>query len=239
MRTANTQSLHTSNKKAMRPFPLHFTGLKKGSEMFAAMNRHNGRQNWGIWHEESYLDFFDKTKLIYLTSESENVLDTLEPGAVYVIGGLVDFNRHKNLCNRIALENGIRTARLPLSENVVMKNSPVLPIDQCFDIILGVSQGKTWQKSIMDVLSYRRLLAPTNNVQTPESSKNEQSGIVSGPIKMESDMEKAYENEQSGIVDDPIKSKSDMEYASDKLRFEEARKKLNQAVKMDSSEMFN
>lgn len=47
------------------------------------------------FHTESYINIYPKDKIVYLTSESENVIDRLNHEWVYVIGGLVDHNAHK------------------------------------------------------------------------------------------------------------------------------------------------
>lgn len=47
------------------------------------------------WCEKEYNDAFPVEKLVYLSSESENILQEVEHGKVYVIGGLVDHNSQK------------------------------------------------------------------------------------------------------------------------------------------------
>lgn len=47
------------------------------------------------FHEVSYLEVFPKDKIVYLTSESDNVIEEFEENTAYIIGGLVDHNKHK------------------------------------------------------------------------------------------------------------------------------------------------
>ena len=46
-------------------------------------------------HSESYLEQFGSESVVFLTAESPNVLQTLDPDKAYIIGGLVDHNHHK------------------------------------------------------------------------------------------------------------------------------------------------
>lgn len=75
------------------------------------------------------MDVYLKDKIIYLTSESENIIDHLEHDCVYVIGGLVDHNAHKGMCYKLATEASIRHGRLPLDKFLQMKARKVLTID--------------------------------------------------------------------------------------------------------------
>lgn len=51
---------------------------------------------------------------MYLTADSENTVDVLDPSKAYIIGGIVDRNRYKNLTLDKANKDGIAHARLPL-----------------------------------------------------------------------------------------------------------------------------
>jgi len=55
-------------------------------------------------------------EVIYLTSDSPYTLETLEPYKIYIIGGLVDKNRHKGICYKTACNKGVKTAQLPIGQ---------------------------------------------------------------------------------------------------------------------------
>ncbi|KAB5519036.1 hypothetical protein DKX38_023355 [Salix brachista] len=64
-----------------------------------------------------------KENLVYLTADSETVLDELDLKKIYIVGGLVDRNRWKGLTMKKANEQGIQTAKLPISSYLKMSSS--------------------------------------------------------------------------------------------------------------------
>ncbi|KOB77747.1 RNA (Guanine-9-)-methyltransferase domain-containing protein 2 [Operophtera brumata] len=104
---------YSINRRSKIPVQFHISSL--GETTKGDLSRHNGYENWDIeYHEQPYTELFPKENLVYLTSESENVIESFEENTLYVIGGLVDHNQHKGLCHQIAVEQGIRHAQLPL-----------------------------------------------------------------------------------------------------------------------------
>ncbi|XP_011866737.1 PREDICTED: tRNA methyltransferase 10 homolog A isoform X2 [Vollenhovia emeryi] len=158
---------YTLNRRATAPMQFSLTSFSGKSR--ASMEKHNGYQHWDVsFHTESYIDVYPKDKIIYLTSESKNVIDCLEHDCVYVIGGLVDHNAHKGMCHKLAEEAGIKHGRLALDEFLQMKARKVLTIDHVFEILLKVSEGDTWQKAFLKVLPERKNARPIVPVQSKE-----------------------------------------------------------------------
>ena len=99
---------------------------------------------------------FSSAQLVYLSSEADTVLHSLEPHTAYVIGGLVDHNHHKGLCYEEATKLGVKTARLPIDEFINMKTRKVLAVNHVYEILALVTQGKSWKDSFLEVLPDRK-----------------------------------------------------------------------------------
>lgn len=120
---------YTINRRSNSPINLYFTSLVQGNRFHKILEKNDGYENWDVkMKSESFIDVFDKDRIIYLSSDSENVLNDLEKDKVYVIGGLVDHNHSKGVCLDKANKLGIKHARLPLSEYVSIETRTVLSI---------------------------------------------------------------------------------------------------------------
>ncbi|KAG4068308.1 hypothetical protein HA402_007828 [Bradysia odoriphaga] len=105
--------------------------------------------NWDIKiTDDSFLNVFKTEQIVYLTSDSDNVLTKLDSNHVYIIGGLFDHNHHKGISLRRAQERGLRTARLPLNEEIIYARNSFS--------VLKVSQGQSWQDALIEVLPSRK-----------------------------------------------------------------------------------
>ncbi|KAF7241151.1 hypothetical protein EYD10_12243 [Varanus komodoensis] len=108
---------------------------------------------------ESYLDLFPLKTIVYLTPDSENALEEVDPQKVHILGGLVDESIQKRLTFQIAREKQVQTARLPIQEymvkNVNAKNyhSTTLAINQVFDALLTFYETKSWEEALKAAVS--------------------------------------------------------------------------------------
>ncbi|ESZ90349.1 hypothetical protein SBOR_9268 [Sclerotinia borealis F-4128] len=95
-------------------------------------------------------------KIIYLTSDSEHTLSTLTPNTTYIIGGIVDKNRHKGLCYRRACEAGIPTAKLPIGEYLTMQSRTVLTVNHVMEIMIRWLETGDWGEAFLKVIPKRK-----------------------------------------------------------------------------------
>ena len=91
-------------------------------------------------HNEGYVEVFKdfpKDKMVYLTADSPNIIERFEKDHIYIIGGIVDRNWHKNLCFEWALTDGISHGKFPIKESINLGDySTVLTVNHVVDLIL-------------------------------------------------------------------------------------------------------
>ncbi|KAF1810555.1 hypothetical protein P152DRAFT_89018 [Eremomyces bilateralis CBS 781.70] len=98
-------------------------------------------------------------EVIYLSSESDETLTELKPNSTYIIGGLVDRNRHKGLCYKTAVEKGIKTARLPIGDYLQMSSRKVLTTNHVNQIMLRWLETGDWAEAFLKVIPQRKRAA--------------------------------------------------------------------------------
>lgn len=94
--------------------------------------------------------------IVYLTADSPYVLDRLEANTSYVIGGIIDRNRHKGLCYKVAREKNVRTAKLPIGEYMVLQDRHVLTTNQVVEIMVRWLELGDWGAAFMQVIPTRK-----------------------------------------------------------------------------------
>ncbi|XP_029931420.1 tRNA methyltransferase 10 homolog A [Myripristis murdjan] len=151
------QRCYAENRRALHPVQFYLTSL--GGQLKQNMDEND--KGWVNWKDitiksEHYHEVLAKNELVYLTSDSPNVLTELDQGKAYVIGGLVDHNHHKGLTFERAKELGIDHAQLPLSSFVKMNSRKVLAVNHVFEIILAYLEKGSWQEAFFTVLPQRK-----------------------------------------------------------------------------------
>mmetsp|Transcript_22548 Transcript_22548/g.34076 ORF Transcript_22548/g.34076 Transcript_22548/m.34076 type:complete len:326 (+) Transcript_22548:205-1182(+) len=151
---------YASNKRASRPVYLSVTSLS--GQTRSLLEKVDGFPEGWVGrgfdcHEESLEKIHDKKKLVYLTSDSTNILKTIEDDKIYVIGGIVDRNRLKRATINRAEELGIQTAKLPISQYLQLFSTKVLTCNHVFDILLRYRDcEENWKQAMLEVLPQRK-----------------------------------------------------------------------------------
>ncbi|PSS09038.1 hypothetical protein M430DRAFT_70503, partial [Amorphotheca resinae ATCC 22711] len=94
--------------------------------------------------------------IVYLTSDSPHTLERLSPNTSYIIGGIVDKNRHKGICYKRACERGIATAKLPIGEYMTMQSRSVLAVNHVVEIMLKWLETGDWGEAFLSVIPKRK-----------------------------------------------------------------------------------
>lgn len=145
------------NGRCSSPAHLWLTGCQ--GEMERQLQRLPGFDKWIIDKDtQPYIETFEDQKehLVYLTADSETMLDELDPKKIYIVGGLVDRNRWKGITMKKAEEQNIQTARLPIGNFLKMSSSQVLTVNQVIEILLMFLETRDWKDSFFQVIPQRK-----------------------------------------------------------------------------------
>lgn len=153
---------YSCNRRSDNPVYLSVANLG-GTVVFESMKKVQGfPEQWSTrafaYSEEPLEEMYpDRSKLVYLTSDSENTLEHLEDDKTYVIGGIVDRNRLKRAAINKAEALGIKTAKLPIADHLHLVTTKVLTCNHVFEILLKYrANGNDWKKAMLDVLPNRK-----------------------------------------------------------------------------------
>ncbi|KAA8900732.1 tRNA m(1)G methyltransferase domain-containing protein [Sphaerosporella brunnea] len=164
---------YSANRGSSRQFKMHVSSLNKRllARYEGVLDNQHKKWKGMTFSSEPYPVTTDeeKARLVYLTADSPNTIPSLDPGKTYIIGGIVDRNRYKNLCFDKAQEQGIAHAKLPIGEYIKMASRQVLTTNQVVEIMLEWLQEKDWQKAFIKVIPRRKM---------PQLKKNEQGDNV-------------------------------------------------------------
>ncbi|XP_062849208.1 RNA (guanine-9-)-methyltransferase domain-containing protein 2 [Trichomycterus rosablanca] len=163
------QRCYAENRRASHPVQLYITS--HGGQLKQNMDELNkGWVNWKDVHikSEHFHEVLSKEDLVYLTSDSPNVLQELDESKAYVIGGLVDHNHHKGISFKRATELEIAHAQLPLGSFVQMNSRKVLAVNHVFEIMLAYLEKQDWKEAFFTVLPQRKGAVPVGQKNKDE-----------------------------------------------------------------------
>lgn len=147
---------YATNRRCKRPFKLTVTGLGGATEQRLA-TAFPEYTKWGIeFKREPLEEIAVGRQLVYLSADAEETLDEIEPNYSYIIGGLIDRNRHKNIAAQRAKDLQIRSMKLPLSNHIKLKSSQVLTIVHVYDLLCQQRELDSWPEAIRAIIPDRK-----------------------------------------------------------------------------------
>ncbi|XP_072980977.1 tRNA (guanine(9)-N1)-methyltransferase [Typha angustifolia] len=167
------------NGRCASPAHLWLTGCR--GEIETQIQRLPGFDKWIIEKEStSYMEAFQdqKENLVYLTADAETVVEELDPKKIYIIGGLVDRNRWKGITMKKANDQGILSAKLPITNYLKMSSSQVLTVNQVFEILLKFLETRDWRTAFFQVIPQRKRGEYEGEPEEPEGEVEEPEGEV-------------------------------------------------------------
>ena len=155
------------NKKSNQPCHLSFCNLNPESKTYQiCCSKNDGFANYIIEKCEKSVEevagdkIVPKSSIVYLSPDSDEILEELSTDKLYVIGGLVDDSVKKHSTLSFAGSRQIKTAKLPIEKYCQRSTQggsfkQILTINTVFEILLSKFNGLTWDECLNKSLPSR------------------------------------------------------------------------------------
>lgn len=177
---------YSINRNSPQPVQFYVTSVTGRIKEFLNKNQ-SGYVHWDAHvSEKHWLDVFKEeveleksrgevgrpknleNSIIYLTADSPKFVPNCEEirqenNNIFIIGGLIDHNRHKGLALEKAQNLKVDHAQLPIDEHIKMAQRKVLSIPHVFEIMALASSGefghlgKSWKEIFEKVIPARKI----------------------------------------------------------------------------------
>ena len=125
-------------------------------------------------------DHSETGEVVYLTSDSPNTLSSLSPYSTYIVGGIVDKNRHKGICYKKAMDRNVKTAKLPIGDYMQMSTRAVLATNHVVEIMLQWLECGDWGEAFLKVMPKRKGGVLKSSREGESNEAEEDKGVTDG-----------------------------------------------------------
>ncbi|CAK7899247.1 tRNA (guanine(9)-N1)-methyltransferase [[Candida] anglica] len=128
----------------------------------------------------------ERSKYVYLTADTDTILESLDEGHTYIIGGIVDKNRHKKLCLEKAERLGLKVGKLPIDKYIELNGRQVLATSHVFELCCKwFEEGKDWKKAFDEVLPPRKMKKDEEKKSQDEDDESEEEEVTKSEVESE------------------------------------------------------
>lgn len=111
-------------------------------------------------------EIFPREKLVFLSPDSDNLLQDVDSDHIYVFGGIVDICVEPLKSRNFAEEHGIVHATLPVVNAVKTNFHKVLTINQAVQIVLNFAESGDWKEAVVKNVPHDKYLGPVKGLKT-------------------------------------------------------------------------
>ncbi|KAH0573229.1 tRNA (guanine9-N1)-methyltransferase [Spironucleus salmonicida] len=148
--------------KALKPCKLM---IKQYNNDIYTMSAIEGFSNWDADISQNSLDEEIKglrengqdVPYIYLSGDAETEISSFDVSKIYIIGGLVDRNRHKNAALNRANELGIPSVKINLKQFAQLKSSQIIAVNHIFEMMTKLNENGDLKEAVLEVLPGRKV----------------------------------------------------------------------------------